>query len=291
MEEGPGDLGATMRAWRDRLTPKEAGLPQGRSRRATGLRREELAELAGVSVDYVVRLEQGRARTPSAQVVGAVARALRLSDEERDHLYRLARLAPPSRAEVSDHIPLGLHRVLTRLPDTAAAVFAADWQLIWWNRYWAALLGDPGEAQPDRRNFARDTFPIDDSEPALFHWPVRSADHTKVEQAVVADLRRALGRFPESRRVRDTVTALREGNDRFGELWKSGIVGEHSEDRKVIDHPSVGPLVVDCDTVSDGDEGRKIVLLTAVPGSTDETNLRLGLLARGVESAHQQTVH
>lgn len=90
------DLGATIRSWRDRLTPEAVGLPAGRVRRAAGLRREELAELAGVSVDYLVRLEQGRATTPSPQVAGALARALRLTDGERDHLYRLAGLQPPS---------------------------------------------------------------------------------------------------------------------------------------------------------------------------------------------------
>src|SRR5437660_8431646 len=113
-------LGATIRAWRDRLTPADVGLPSRRARRATGLRREELAELAGVSVDYVVRLEQGRATTPSAQVVAALARALRLTNAERDHLHRIAGLAPPAEGEISDHIPPGLQRVLARLGDTAA---------------------------------------------------------------------------------------------------------------------------------------------------------------------------
>ncbi|WP_218671488.1 helix-turn-helix domain-containing protein [Microbispora sp. GKU 823] len=88
-------LGATIRAWRDRLSPAAVGLPAGRVRRAAGLRREELADLAGVSVDYVVRLEQGRATTPSAQVAAALARALQLGRAERDHLYRLAGLQPP----------------------------------------------------------------------------------------------------------------------------------------------------------------------------------------------------
>src|SRR6201996_5340407 len=96
-------LGATIRAWRDRLTPADVGLPARRTRRAAGLRREELADLAGVSVDYVVRLEQGRATTPSAQVVSALARALRLSRPERDHLYRLAGLRPPAGGGDSVH--------------------------------------------------------------------------------------------------------------------------------------------------------------------------------------------
>src|SRR5215470_7226746 len=129
-------LGTTIRAWRDRLTPAEAGLPVGRARRAAGLRREELADLAGMSVDYVVRLEQGRATTPSAQVVSALARALRLSRQERDHLYRLAGLQPPLDGMINDHIPPGMQRVLTRLGETPVAVFAADWRLIWWNRSW-----------------------------------------------------------------------------------------------------------------------------------------------------------
>src|SRR5438477_495469 len=107
-------LGPTLRVWRDRLTPAAVGLPRGRTRRAKGLRREELAELAGISVDYVVRLEQGRHTTPSVQVVASLARALQLTEAERDHLHRLAGLVPPTDGEISDHIPPGLSRVLNR---------------------------------------------------------------------------------------------------------------------------------------------------------------------------------
>src|ERR1700731_339706 len=153
-------LGATTHVWRDRLTPAAAGLPAGRARRTAGLRREDLAELAGVSVDYVVRLEQGRATTPSAQVLRALARALQLSRPERDHLYRLAGLQPPQDGAVSDHIPPGMQRVLTRLGETPVAVFAADWQLIWWNRGWAALLGDPSSVAAQDRNLVKARFPV-----------------------------------------------------------------------------------------------------------------------------------
>src|SRR3954469_10123846 len=153
-------LGAMIRTWRDRLPPSAAALPVSRTRRAVGLRREALADLAGVSVDYLVRLEQGRATTPSAPVVASLARALQLSTAERDHLYRLARLVPPADGAISDHIPPGVHRVLTRLGDVAVAVFAADWQLVWWNRSGAALLGDPSSSPPQLRNFARDRFPV-----------------------------------------------------------------------------------------------------------------------------------
>src|SRR6185295_2429972 len=105
--------------------PSAAALPVGRTRRVPGLRREELAGLAGVSVDYLVRLEQGRATTPSAQVVASLARALQLTTAERDHLYRLARLVPPVDGAVPDHIPPGVHRVLSRLGDVAVAVLAS----------------------------------------------------------------------------------------------------------------------------------------------------------------------
>src|SRR6185437_12013257 len=161
MAAGIAELGPMLRTWRGRISPAAAGLPAGRGRRVSGLRREDLAELAGISVDYVVRLEQGRYVTPSAQVVAALARALQLTGAERDHLYRLAGLAPPASGEISDHIPPGMRRMLNRLGDAAAAVFAADWQLIWWNRGWAALLGDPSSTPSALRNFARDTFPAD----------------------------------------------------------------------------------------------------------------------------------
>lgn len=123
---GGMDIGATLRVWRERLRPETAGLPSGRARRTIGLRREELAELTGISVDYVMRLEQGRANHPSSQVVTALARALRLTTAERDHLYRLAGLASPTAQEVSDNIPPGLQRLLGRLGEAAVAVFAAD---------------------------------------------------------------------------------------------------------------------------------------------------------------------
>ena len=272
-------LGATLRAWRDHLSPAAAGLPRGRARRAKGLRREELADLAGISVDYVVRLEQGRTTSPSAQVVAALARALQLGADERDHLYRLAGHAPPAGGEISDHIPPGLRRLLNRLGDTAAAVFAADWQLIWWNRGWAALLGDPSPAPVPLRNFARDTFPLDGAGPRLSQWPVTSLAQGTVEAAVVSDLRRATGRFPNSKRLAGLIRTLAAGNERFAELWASGAVGAHREDHKIVQHPSVGPIAVDCDVMTDGDADRKIVVLTAAPDTEDETRFRLALLS------------
>ncbi|MGC5015641.1 helix-turn-helix transcriptional regulator [Streptosporangium sp. DT93] len=276
MTTTPGaGLGAMIRTWRDRLPPSAAALPVGRARRATGLRREELAELAGVSVDYVVRLEQGRATTPSAQVIASLARALQLTVAERDHLYRLARLVPPADGAISDHVSPGVHRVLTRLGDVAVAVFAADWQLIWWNRSWAALLGDPSSSPPRLRNFARDRFPVDAGPVHLARWPVSELDSEATDVAVVSDLRRATGRFPRDARLARLIRELSAGNRRFAELWANGTVAAHREDHKTIEHPSVGPIAVDCDVLGDGDSECKIVVMTTVPGSADESKLRL----------------
>ena len=272
-------LGAMLRTWRDRLSPATVGLPSGHRRRTNGLRREELADLGGISVDYLVRLEQGRSTTPSEQVLAALACALQLNDAERDHLYRLAGIAPPTGAEISDHVTPGLHRVVHRLGATAAvAVFAADWQVIRWNLGWAALLGDPSTKPVELRNFARDTFSVDGSGPHMSQWPVISSGQESVESAIVSDLRRATGRFPDSTRLHDLIQELISGNERFAELWASGAVGTHREDRKRVEHPSVGALTVDCDVMFAGHAEQKVVILSVAPDTEDETRLQLAIV-------------
>ena len=272
-------LATTIRAWRDRLSPAEAGLPAGRSRRAAGLRREELSELAGISVDYLVRLEQGRAASPSAQVLSALARALRLTGAERDHLYRLAGLDAPRDGLISDHIPPGLQRVLTRLGDAPVAVFAADWRLIWWNRSWAALLGDPSPVPVEDRNLVKSRFPVAAGEARLASWPIISENAAATNQAIVADLRRASARYPGDPRLAGLIKHTLDGNADFARLWHGGTVGVHAEDRKVICHPDIGDITVDCDVLSGGDSDLKAVIYTAVPGSEDEGKLALALVA------------
>jgi transcriptional regulator with XRE-family HTH domain len=278
MQEDGGHVGDT-RNRTGRNDPHLAGPAAPVGRRTAGLRREELADLAGVSVDYIVRLEQGRATTPSASVVASLARALQLSTAERDHLYRLAQLVPPVDNTISDHLPPGMQRVLARLGDVAVAVFAADWQLVWWNRGWAGLLGSPSASPPRLRNFARDRFPVDAGPTRLTLWPVTEADPDATDAAVVSDLRRATGRFPRDSRLAALIRDLNAGNRRFAELWATGEVAAHREDHKAIDHPSVGPVTVDCDVLTDGDSELKIVIMTAVPGSEDETKLRLTAIA------------
>ncbi|MFF1441979.1 helix-turn-helix domain-containing protein [Streptomyces sp. NPDC058295] len=273
------DLGATIRAWRERLSPSTVGLPSARTRRAVGLRREELADRAGVSVDYVVRLEQGRATAPSAQVVASLARALRLTVPERDHLYRMAGVVPPHDDVIPDDLPPGVHRVLSRLGDVAVAVFAADWRMIWWNRGWAALLGDPSTTPPERRNFARERFPVGSDAVRIAAWPVVVRNSADSDLAIVSDLRRATGRFPDDAGLAELIRALTVGNPTFARLWASGAVGAHREDRKTIEHPEVGPVEVDCDVLTDGDSDLKIVILSALPGSAHAARLRLALAA------------
>lgn len=272
-------LGATIRAWRERLSPSAVGLRSARTRRAVGLRREELAERAGVSVDYVVRLEQGRATAPSAQVVASLARALRLTVPERDHLYRMAGLIPPRDDVIPDDLPRGVHRVLNRLGDVAVAVFAADWRMIWWNRGWAALLGDPSSTPPELRNFARERFPVGSDAVRIASWPVVVRNGADSDLAIVSDLRRATGRFPDDAGLAELIDTLTVGNPTFARLWASGAVGAHREDRKTIEHPRVGPVEVDCDVLTDGESDLKIVILSALPGSAHATRLRLALAA------------
>lgn len=282
-------MGTTLRAWRDRLSPEAAGLPRRAARRSPGLRREELAELAGISVDYVVRLEQGRARTPSDQVVAALARALRLNAEERGHLYRLAGLQPPAEGRVVDTLPPGMARLLARLGDVPVAVFAADWTLVWWNPSWAGLFGDPSGIAPEARNLVRLRFPVAEDRGRLTNWPVIPADAEAADRALVADLRQASARYPDDPRLAALVARTLAGNARFAAFWAEGLVGRHAEDRKLIRHPVAGDITVDCDVLIDGSTDLKVIAYTAVPGSEDEAKLRSVGAGGGVRASHAAT--
>lgn len=273
MHDAENRLGTTLRAWRDRLSPETAGLSRRAVRRSPGLRREELAELAGISVDYVVRLEQGRASAPSDQVVAALSRALQLDPDERAHLYRLAGLHPPTTGPIVDRLPPGMVRLLSRMSDVPVAVFAADWTLVWWNPHWAGLFGDPHDIAPEARNLVRLRFPVAEDRGRLTAWPVVPANAEAADRALVADLRQASARYPDDVRLAALVRRTLAGNARFSAFWAEGAVGRHAEDRKVVRHPLVGDIAVDCDVLADGDTDLKIVAYTAVPGSDDEARL------------------
>ncbi|MFI1093407.1 helix-turn-helix transcriptional regulator [Streptomyces sp. NPDC020917] len=261
------EFGRTVRRWRDRVSPDAAGLPAGGHRRAPGLRREELALLAGISVDYVTRLEQGRAANPSEQVVEALGRALRVTAAEREHLFHAAGLVPPGQGTVPAFITPSVQRMLDRLTGTPVAVSDATWTLLLANPQYTALMGD---YQGSERNAVWRNFLGSGSR--VVHTPESQRD---LEITQVSDLRATAGRYPADQRLRRLVAELRAGSERFAELWDSGEVGGHQASRKTIDHPQVGPLTLDCDVLSVAGSDLRIMIYTAEPGSRDAERLAL----------------
>jgi transcriptional regulator with XRE-family HTH domain len=264
------ELGTALRAWRDRLRPDEVGLPSGGRRRSPGLRREELAGLAGVSVDYLVRLEQGRATNPSTQVLASLARALRLTDTERDLLYACAGTAPPTASVVSRHISPGLHRILDRLADTPVGVYTASWELILANPLWQALFGEPERPAGRERNLIWRYFTDERSSVAR-----TSEEHERFARTMVSDLHDAAARYADDRELQAMIADLRARSDWFAELWNAYTVTRQVADRKTILSPVVGPVTVDCDILTAPDTDLRIVVYTARPGSEDASKLDL----------------
>ena len=269
-----GDLAALLRAWRDRLQPAAVGFPVGQ-RRTRGLRREEVALLAGLSVDYLVRLEQGRAERPSAQVVASLARVLQLSDPERDQLYAAAGLAAPSAGLVARHVPGSVQRLLARLPDVAIGVYDACWTLLTANGAWSALLGP---LEPGRnlvlQQFTRSGVSV-----------IRGAeDERRFERALVSDLRRASIRYPDDPSIVQLVAELHRVSPTFATLWAEATIVEHRSEPKTFVHPLVGHVTLDCDVFTAAGTDLRIVTYTAVPGSEDASRFDL-LLTLGAEQA------
>jgi transcriptional regulator with XRE-family HTH domain len=281
--ESHGDLGALLRSWRNRLSPVDVGLPASASRRVAGLRREELASLVGISVEYLVRLEQGRAQRPSVQVAASIARALQLSDVERDLLFVVAGLLPPTPGDVPVHIPPGAQRLIARLGETPLAVFSASWDLITWNPLWAALLGEPVQCGPVRPNIVRSHFITTALDFGRSRIVSRSGGVHAFEVSLVADLRRVQGRYPGDRAVRALVDELLSSSERFRELWDSGTVGEHRSERKVLRSDVVGDVELDCDVFTVAGTDLRIVAYTAASGSEAAAKLdflRVSAVAR-----------
>jgi transcriptional regulator with XRE-family HTH domain len=264
------DLAACLRAWRDRLEPAAVGLPRQALRRAPGLRREELASLTGLSVDYLSRLEQGRAQHPSAQVLGALARALRVSDVERDHLFRLAGQPVPGPDRISRHLTPGLQRVLDRLTDLPVSVFDASWELIARNALADALQGElppePGRARNILwRHFTGGSSRVvrDDDGDASF------------EREMVADLHATLGRYPDDPTLRALVDDLGRESVRFRELWASRPTAARVSSRKTFVHPDVGEITLDCDVLRVDGSDLRLLVYSPRPGSPDAAALAL----------------
>jgi transcriptional regulator with XRE-family HTH domain len=275
----PPELAACLRTWRDRLAPGDVGLPAGGTRRAPGLRREEVAHLAGLSVDYLARLEQGRAAHPSPSVLAPLARALRLSDEERAHLYRVAGHADPDAGRIRRHVTPSVQRVLDRLADVPVMVVDAAWQLIAVNPLAAALHGDQSGEPPRERNIAWRHFM---RRPSRIVRDAEEQARTDVE--IAADLHGALGRYPDDEPLRALIADLRRECPRFARLWEERpVVAPRAASRKTILHPEVGPVTLDCDVLAVGGSDLRLVVYTAPPGSADARALAL-LGAVGLQS-------
>jgi transcriptional regulator with XRE-family HTH domain len=264
------ELGVALRAWRDRIRPEEVGLPGGGRRRSPGLRREELAGLAGVSVDYLVRLEQGRATNPSPQVLAALARALRLTSTERDLLFGCAGVAAPSARVVSRHISPGLQRVLDRLADTPVAVYTAGWEQVTANPLWQALFGERDQRTGRDANLIWRFFTDERSSVAR-----SSQEYEQHAATMVSDLHDAAARYCDDRDLAAMISELRVRSDWFARLWDGYTVSRQISDRKTILSPAVGPVTVDCDILTAPDSDLRIVIYTARPGSEDAGKLDL----------------
>jgi transcriptional regulator with XRE-family HTH domain len=269
------EFGRTVRGWRDRVTPSAVGVPVGGRRRAAGLRREELAGLAGISVDYLTRLEQGRATSPSVQVVEALARALRVSDNERDLLFRLAGHAPPGLDVVSSRITPSVQRLLDRLANTPVAVFDATWTLLVANAPYDALMGPTTSWRGIERNSVWRNLAGPGSR--AVHTPEQKAEF---EAGLVADLRLTTARYPADPRLKQLTRDLAAQSPRFQKLWESGALEPHRDfgRRKVIDHPDVGPITLDCDTLVVAADDLRIMIYTAEPDTEDAERLALAIV-------------
>jgi len=259
-----------LRRRREALQPADVGLSVGPRRRAPGLRREEVAHLTGMSVDYYARLEQARSPQPSVQMLRALARTLRLSDDETDHLYRLAGHAAPDRSASSTYVRPVLLRVIDQLEDCAAFVISDLGVVLAQNRLSRLLQGDRSgltgvEASSTWRWFA---------EPDTRAVPLEEQDeHSRIR---VAEIRATWSRRPKDPDVVELVDALLATGEEFTELWERHEVGLRHPMTKRLIHPRVGLLEVDCETMATAEEGQSLVILSAAPGT--ETYGKLELL-------------
>ena len=260
-----------LRRHREALRPGDVGLPAGARRRTAGLRREEVAQLAAMSVDYYGRLEQQRAPQPSVQMLASIARALRLSDDERDYLYRVAGHNPPDRSNASEHVAAALLRVLDRLDDSPAMILSGLGETLAQNRMAVALFGD-------------ETGFVGLERSAVYRWfvgPVSGrdrypeADWPRHARSQVASLRVAFGLGGAASRAGSLVRELQDRSPEFAALWDRLEVATRFEDHKTLVHPEIGPIELDCQALFTEDQSQALLVLTAPPGSEGAEKLRL----------------
>lgn len=266
-----------LRRRRAELQPEQLGLPRTGRRRAPGLRREEVAAVAGMSTDYLARLEQARGPQPSPSVLVALARALLLTRAESDHLHRLAGRAPAAPEGRTDTVPPGLARVLERV--AAPAMVTNDLgEVLAQNPLAVALFGDErrfAEGSPERSRWYR--WFTDPAERSL-HAPT---DHDRLARSYVAGLRLATGRRPADAGARRLVELLQASSPHFAALWQDhDVTWRAGSAPKHLLHPEVGALELDCEVLHSDDGGAILLVYTAAPGSPSAQRLdRLAALA------------
>ncbi|MGA1835365.1 helix-turn-helix transcriptional regulator [Herbiconiux sp. 11R-BC] len=263
-------LAAFLRSRREGLRPEDVGLSAGPRRRVNGLRRDEVAALAGMSTDYYVRLEQSRSPQPSEQMLSAVARALRLTNDERDYLYRLAGHNAPKRTPLDTHVAPQLMRVLDRLDDTPALILSSLGETLEQNRLAAALLGD----HSGHTGFARSSVYRWFTDPADRDiYPPADRDHHS--RAQVAGLRAAYGAAGPDSRAGALVRELQRRSPEFRGIWGLQDVATRFEDHKTLLHPELGAIDLDCQALFTEDQGQALLVLTAAPRSDAAEKLAL----------------
>jgi transcriptional regulator with XRE-family HTH domain len=258
-----------LRRRREALQPEDVGLVRGPRRRTSGLRREEVAALANMSTDYYSRLEQQRGPQPSEPMLGAIARGLRLSQDERDHLFRLAGHTAPSHGRRSDHVSPALMRVLDRL-DTPAQVISDLGQTLAQNPMAVALLGDQVAHTGLSRSIAYRWF-TDPDERRIYP----EIDHDRHGRLFVAALRAALARDSDDPEANQLIDHLNGRSQEFARVWDQHEVLTRISDRKRMIHPRVGAIELDCQTLVAENQAQVLLVYTATPGTEDHEKLRL----------------
>lgn len=259
-----------LRQRREALQPQDVGLSRGPRRRTRGLRREEVATLASMSTDYYARLEQRRGPQPSEQMLGAIARALRLTRQEHDHLFRLAGHTPLPHGRRSAHVSPGLLRVLDSL-ETPALVVSDLGETLVQNPAAAALLGDQTRYVGPARSLAYRWFTDPNERDA---YPPQDWD--RHGRTYVAGLRTALSRDGQDTEVLELVERLRAESPEFKLLW-----GQHEvelvlgEEPKRIIHSELGQIELHCQVLVAENQAQSLLVYTATPGSEDYEKLRL----------------
>jgi transcriptional regulator with XRE-family HTH domain len=264
------ELAAFLRRRREELRPEDVGLPVGARRRAPGLRREEVASLAAMSTDYYTRLEQQRGPQPSEQMLAALARALRLSDDERDYLFLVAGRNAPSPQVISTHVAPALQRVLDRLNDTPALILNNLGEILVQNRFAEALYGDSSRFTGLARSGIYRWF-TDPGERLIYP----EHDRDRQSRAQVANLRAAYAAMGPQSRAGELVRVLQRESAEFAEIWERHEVAKRFEDHKVLVHPQLGEIEVDCQALFTEDQSQMLLVLTAPPRTEAFDKLQL----------------